>query len=144
MDHFETVRVCKDGRRIDVSVTISPVRDRDGNIIGASKIARDITERRRAETTVIALSKLGQSLASVSTPEQAARVIGNIADDLFGLDAFSLDLYSTETGKIQTVLNVDTIGGEKQDVPSTSVDGTPSAIARRVIEHGAELICAKT
>ena len=47
--HFETVRVRKDGRSIDVSVTISPIKDGSGAIVGASKIARDITERRRAE-----------------------------------------------------------------------------------------------
>jgi len=47
--HFETVRVQKDGRRIDVSVTVSPIRDRTGAIVGASKIARDITERKCAE-----------------------------------------------------------------------------------------------
>ncbi|MGA7502772.1 MAG: PAS domain S-box protein [Candidatus Sulfotelmatobacter sp.] len=49
VEHFETVRVRKDGRNIDVSVTISPVRDRSGAIVGASKIARDITERKRDE-----------------------------------------------------------------------------------------------
>lgn len=45
--HFETVRVRKDGKRIDVSVTISPITDRRGRVVGASKIARDITENRR-------------------------------------------------------------------------------------------------
>jgi PAS domain S-box-containing protein len=49
VDHFETVRVRKDGRKIDISVTISPIRDASGAIVGASKIARDITERRLAE-----------------------------------------------------------------------------------------------
>jgi PAS domain S-box-containing protein len=48
-DHIETVRLTRDGRRIDVSVTISPLKDRDGNIVGASKIARDITDRKRSE-----------------------------------------------------------------------------------------------
>ena len=47
IDHYETRRRRKDGQIIDVSVTISPVRDRIGRIIGASKIARDITERKR-------------------------------------------------------------------------------------------------
>src|SRR3984957_2164499 len=47
--HFETVRLRKDGTRVDVSVTISPIRDKRGAIVGASKIARDITERRRGE-----------------------------------------------------------------------------------------------
>jgi two-component system, cell cycle sensor histidine kinase and response regulator CckA len=47
--HYETVRVRKDGQRINVSVTISPVKDAEGTIIGASAIARDITERKRVE-----------------------------------------------------------------------------------------------
>jgi PAS domain S-box-containing protein len=49
IDHFETTRITKDGRRIEVSLTVSPVRDEAGVIVGASKIARDITERKRAE-----------------------------------------------------------------------------------------------
>jgi len=48
VDHYETKRRTKDGRIIDVSLTVSPVRDADGNIIGASKVARDITEQKRA------------------------------------------------------------------------------------------------
>ncbi|HEY9192335.1 MAG TPA: EAL domain-containing protein [Methyloversatilis sp.] len=49
VDHYQTVRVRKDGRRIDVSVTVSPIRDGSGNIVGASKIARDITAQKSAE-----------------------------------------------------------------------------------------------
>jgi len=49
IDHYETVRLAKDGRRIDISLTISPIRGEDDTIIGASKVARDITERKRDE-----------------------------------------------------------------------------------------------
>ena len=49
VQHFETVRVRKDGKKIDVSVTISPISDSMGTIVGASKIARDITARKQAE-----------------------------------------------------------------------------------------------
>jgi PAS domain S-box-containing protein len=49
VEHYETVRRAKDGRLIDISLTISPVRDGEGEIIGASKIARDITERKQSE-----------------------------------------------------------------------------------------------
>lgn len=49
VEHFESVRTAKDGRLIDVSLKVSPIRDGSGRIIGASKIARDITERKRME-----------------------------------------------------------------------------------------------
>ncbi len=52
IEHFETVRVAKDGRRIDVSLTVSPVRNASGDIIGASKVARDITQRKEAEAAL--------------------------------------------------------------------------------------------
>jgi PAS domain S-box-containing protein len=49
VDHYETIRRRKDGSLVEISLTVSPVRDAQGRIIGASKIARDITERRRAQ-----------------------------------------------------------------------------------------------
>jgi PAS domain S-box-containing protein len=52
IDHYETVRRRKDGSLIDISLTISPLRDRAGRVIGASKIARDISERKRAEAAL--------------------------------------------------------------------------------------------
>src|SRR5205085_7079859 len=59
VEHFETVRRRKDGRDIDISVTISPVRDDSGQIIGVSKIARDVTGQKRAEA---ALRDLNENL----------------------------------------------------------------------------------
>jgi PAS domain S-box-containing protein len=137
---FETARLRKDGRRIDVSVTFSPIFDSQGRTIGVSAIARDITERKRAETSLAAFSKLGQRLSTVSTPREAAYLIGNIADELFSWDAFVLDLYDPEVDLILTVLNVDTVTNRRQEVASTYVGERPSSTARRVIEHGAELI----
>lgn len=52
VEHFETVRMAKGGRLIDISLTISPVRNADGQIIAASKVARDVTARKRAEASV--------------------------------------------------------------------------------------------
>ena len=52
VEHFETVRVSKDGQHIEVSLSVSPVKDFSGRIIGASKIARNITERKRNEEAV--------------------------------------------------------------------------------------------
>jgi PAS domain S-box-containing protein len=50
IDHYETMRIAKDGRRIDISITVSPLYDKSGKVIGASKVGRDITERKQAET----------------------------------------------------------------------------------------------
>jgi len=57
IEHYETVRLCKDGRSIEISLTVSPIRDAQGKIIGASKIARDISERRRTEAHVAILAR---------------------------------------------------------------------------------------
>jgi len=52
IEHFETVRVRKDGALIDVSVTVSPIKGSNGEVVGASKVARDITERKRAQEAI--------------------------------------------------------------------------------------------
>lgn len=58
IEHFETVRVTKSGERIDVSLTISPVRDKNGTVIGAAKIVRDITENKKIERALRTTEKL--------------------------------------------------------------------------------------
>jgi PAS domain S-box-containing protein len=73
-DHFETVRIGKDGRSIEVSVTISPVRDNQGRIVGASKIARDITDRKLGEVKVRA------QLERLNLLHQITRAIGERQD----------------------------------------------------------------
>ena len=58
LENFDTVRVTKDGRLIDVSLTISPIRDMDGRIIGASKILRDISARKQLERSLMQAEKI--------------------------------------------------------------------------------------
>jgi PAS domain S-box-containing protein len=60
VDHFETQRIRKDGRRIFVSLTVSPIRDAAGRIVGASKIARDVTDRRRLDEELKQLLGIAQ------------------------------------------------------------------------------------
>jgi PAS domain S-box-containing protein len=67
VDHFETIRACKDGSRRNISLTISPVKDAHGRVVGASKIARDITERVRQEQ---ALQTANASLNQANTDLQ--------------------------------------------------------------------------
>ncbi|MDD2759722.1 MAG: PAS domain S-box protein [Methylomonas sp.] len=63
VDHFETLRICKDGRTIDVSVTLSPIRNNQGCIVGVSKIARDVTAAKLAELA-LAKAKLDAEAAN--------------------------------------------------------------------------------
>src|SRR5215472_7696168 len=57
IDNFETVRRCKHGRLVAVSLTVSPIKDAEGKIVGASKIARDVTERKRSQEQIAALAR---------------------------------------------------------------------------------------
>ncbi len=69
--HYETVRRCKDGTEIDISLTVSPIRDSSGTIIGASKIARDITERKRTEVALHHLNATLEQRVAERTTELA-------------------------------------------------------------------------
>jgi PAS domain S-box-containing protein len=64
--HFETRRQTKDGRLIDVSVCVSPIKDATGNIIGASKVARDISERKQAESRIRYLNRVYAVLSAIN------------------------------------------------------------------------------
>jgi PAS domain S-box-containing protein len=76
IDHFETVRVRKDGRKIYVSVTSSPVRDSAGKLVGASKVARDITERKKAAENELRLAEAKMARAAAERNEGEAREVG--------------------------------------------------------------------
>ena len=89
IERYETVRVRKDGQPLEISLTISPIRDSSGRIIGAAKIAHDITARRRAERTLrereIELSKLVAEREQILQSERAARSeaerLGQVKDE---------------------------------------------------------------
>ena len=83
VDHFETVRVRKDGRRIDVSVTISPIKDAAGKVLGASAIKRDITEQKRANEEIRAMTQqLWQAAKLASVGELAASIAHELNNPL--------------------------------------------------------------
>ncbi len=129
----------KDGSLMDVEIKWCPISFR-GRAASLAMID-DITERKRVQHRDAALSKLGQSLSSATSPAEAAGIIRAVADDLFRWDVFTLDLYSAETDRVYPVLNVDTgTEGWRFDIPVSGYDLEPSQIARRIIEQGAELI----
>ena len=86
IEHYETVRVAKDGRLIEVSLTISPLRDQTGEIVGASKILRDVTERKRIERELQELlGERNQLLASERAARSEAERLSTSKDEFLAL-----------------------------------------------------------
>jgi PAS domain S-box-containing protein len=139
IDHYETTRQRKDGSSVDISLTVSPVRNPEGKIIGASKIARDITERRRAEEQqrlllremdhrvknlfALAGGLVAMSARSATTPEELSSAVRDRLVALARAHALTLPVIS-EGGKrtersttlhalIQTILSP--YKGRKED-----------------------------
>jgi PAS domain S-box-containing protein len=83
VDHFETKRVTKDGRLLDISVSISPLIDSSGRVIGASKIARDVTARKREEAAQRLLAGAGAILAAPFDIEETIGAVTRLAIGTF-------------------------------------------------------------
>jgi two-component system, cell cycle sensor histidine kinase and response regulator CckA len=95
VDYFESVRVAKDGHRLNVSISVSPVHDPEGNIVGASAIARDITAQKRAEDQLRQAQKM----------EAVGRLAGGVAHDfnnILGIITASCELLSGRAGVAST------------------------------------------
>jgi transcriptional regulator with GAF, ATPase, and Fis domain len=129
----------KSGSQIDVEMKWTPLvwKGRPASLT----MANDVSERRRAEHRSAALSKLGQSLSSATSAQEAAGIIKDVADDLFRWDVFTLNLCSQDQEQLLPVLNVDTDEkGARFAIsnPGRAIPLTP--LAKRVIEHGAQMI----
>ena len=110
VEHYETVRVTKAGARIDVSLTISPMRDHTGRITGCSKIARDITKSKQAGAALLqseqrlarevarakTLQSISTRLISESTPEYLYAQILGAAIELMASDAASVQMLAVD------------------------------------------------
>ena len=116
VDHFETIRRRKDGTLIDISLTISPVRDGHGRVIGASKIARDISERKRTDRAIQelneqltadlkAMQRMQQLSARFLQTDECDDVLGEILDaamDITGADMGSMRLLEDGAQRVIT------------------------------------------
>jgi PAS domain S-box-containing protein len=99
IDHFETVRRAKDGRLIDVSMTVSPIKGADGRIVGASNVARDITERRLADESLSRSRRRYQRIfdaAGVSIWDEDFTAVRAALDELRASGVRDFTAYFTE------------------------------------------------
>jgi len=99
VDHYETVRQRKQGELIDISLTVSPIKSSEGTIIGASKIARDITERKRREAQILILAREAEHRANNMLSIVLASVQLSHADT-------TAELKRAIQGRIQALANV--------------------------------------
>lgn len=100
----------------------------------------DISERKRLERRNGAFVKLGQSLSAATSAFDAAKTISEVSLDLFGWDAYTLDLFSAETNETVPILYCDTINGERTEVPVNQPREKLAQRALRIIKNGGELI----
>lgn len=137
ISHYETERMRKNGERFDVSISISPMIDRDGRIIGASKIAREITERKRLEKQVILSEKLAATGRMAAT---VAHEINNPLESVLNL----LFLARTSDSFAEARARLSVAEGELERVSQITRqvlgyyrdDGTPApVIMQEVIEN---------
>jgi PAS domain S-box-containing protein len=134
IEHYETVRRRKDGSLIDISLTVSPIIDADGRVISASKIARDITERKRTEAHISVLAREAE--------HRAKNVLATVQAIVNLTEAETVaDYKNAVEGRVQALANVHTLfvkshwsGAELHDLVSKELapyrkdDGTCVAI----------------
>jgi two-component system CheB/CheR fusion protein len=126
VDHFETERMAKDGHRLQVSLSVSPIKDADGRVVGAAKIARDITRRKAAER---ALAERNEELRAANARAEAA----NAAKDRF-LATLSHELRTPLT----PVLAITSVLEEDSRLPADAREALSRV--RRNVELEARLI----
>ncbi len=97
-------------------------------------------ERQHSEKRNAALTKLVRSLSAVETQKEAAKIIVDVADELFGWDACNIDLYFPNEKPVLGVIVIDTIDGKRVSVSPFYNSEKPNPIGKRVMENGPELI----
>ncbi|MBN1900254.1 PAS domain S-box protein [Candidatus Sumerlaeota bacterium] len=135
---FETSFMTKKGSPLPVEIN-SRLFDLNG-IPAVLACARDVTERKRTEKINQTFSELGFKLNVVTSPKQAANVILSACQKLFGWDSGFISYYSHEDDRVYDLIIVDTINGEKKEIPSVSEGKGVKNRADRAMKLGSCLI----
>jgi PAS domain S-box-containing protein len=119
IEHYETVRQRKDGRRIPISLTVSPIQDSAGQIVGASKIARDISSRKRVEETQAALYDFTNRLFRAESTDDIYEAALDAIVRALGCDRASILLFD-DAGVMKFVACRGLSAGYQQEVEGHS------------------------
>jgi PAS domain S-box-containing protein len=130
----------KDGSLYNEEMTITPVLGEGGSLTHFIAIKQEITDRKRAEARLAALSSLGQQLSSANTAREAALIIVDVADRLVGWDACVCELYSAGEDRLQHLLAMDVLNGRRTECTPDQLESAPACIIRRAIEAGGQLL----
>lgn len=142
LDHFETVRRRKDGSLFDISLTVSPIKNNEGKIVGASKIARDITEQKRAQEQIATLAR--------ETEHRSKNVFANVQAIVAVSQSDTVDgLKHAIDGRIRALANVHSLfvetrwrGANLQTIAKNELAPYSEADERRVRIYGPPLLLA--
>jgi len=142
IDNYETVRRRKDGSYVDISLTVSPIKDAEGTVIGVSKIARDISERKRNEAQIAALAREAEHRAkNVLAVVQAivrlsnAETIEGLKEAIYGriralANVHALFVQSRWTGADLQSLVQDELSPYSKGGASTRIEGAPLSLTQ--------------
>ncbi|MCX6902030.1 MAG: PAS domain S-box protein [Verrucomicrobia bacterium] len=138
--NLESQRQRKDGSLVEVSFSTAPLRDAEGCFLGAMAIFQDISERKRTESQLKCFASLGMELSAAKAPAEAARTIVKAAAELLGWDACYLDLWKPGQPYVSLLIGMDTVNGQRVEVPLSPMATQPSPMMRRVMAEGGQLI----
>jgi PAS domain S-box-containing protein len=140
IDHFETVRQRKDGSLIDISLSVSPVKNEEGKIVGASKIARDITEQKRNQEQIATLAR--------ETEHRSKNILANVQAIVAVSQSDTVDGFRQAIeGRIRALANVHSLfvetrwrGANLQTIAKNELAPYSEADDRRVQIYGPPLL----
>ena len=135
------------GQRKNGEVFPKLVTLRRGNYFGQPVVfatGQDITEQKAAKRQQYLFATLGYRLSCARTAKEAATIIVDVADHLFGWDACKLTLYSAAEHKVDQLLTMDTVNGRRQEFPPHDLHHHVTPLTQEIIDHGAKLILKQT
>ncbi|HEX4635191.1 MAG TPA: PAS domain S-box protein [Rhizomicrobium sp.] len=140
IEHFETVRRTKDGRLLDISLTVSPIKDATGKIIGASKIARNISDEKRAHRQLEILYRVSREISRDLNLERVVQTVTDLATDACGAQ-FGAFFYNVVKNGGESYLLFSLSGASKQSfeqlgMPRNTAIFAPTFHGKGIVRSG--------